>query len=194
MPLYNPKERKISIDDVLNLDDLLDGYGGILGLLADKINNLKDGYIPINLVASTNAAEPLQKDIDSGKTITFPIYYQYEESEAESSTTSLTLKNKVTINTPVLPSGTFRIQFFYEWSDSSPSANFIGQVSVDNEVIAYTFAELADNSQYAYIDQSGFKYIELLAGSHTVKIDYCSSKSGKAAKIRRARLEFWRIR
>ena len=111
------------------------------------------------------------------------------ESEGVSSTTSNVYQEKLTLVTPSLPSGRYRIGWFSEASNSSTSALPLVRVRINSNVISEANDEQEDNRGWQV--SSGFKY-ETLSGINTLDIFY-AELSGGTASIRRARLELWRV-
>jgi hypothetical protein len=116
---------------------------------------------------------------------------EFAASEGDSSTSSNTPVNKVTLTTSSLPAGTYRIGWYYEWSHSSTASDFRARVFVDGTT---TLMEQSQEPQDARTDQripaGGHGYLALGSGVHTVALDFWAE--GGTATIRRARLEIWR--
>lgn len=113
-------------------------------------------------------------------------------SDGDSSTSSTTPVNKVTLTTSSLPAGTYRIGWYYEWSHSATDSDFRARVFLDGTT---TLMEQSQEPQDAGTDQripvGGHVYTTLGAGVHTVALDFWAEAD--TATIRRARLELWRI-
>jgi hypothetical protein len=118
--------------------------------------------------------------------------YSYEESLAESSTNSTAGVVKVSISRTSLPSGTYRIGWYYNWSLSSTSRDFESEVLVNGTSVAFHSQEPKDSGTDQNIQNSGFVHIPL-SGDVTINLTYGSSDSNTIAYIRNARLEFWRV-
>ena len=123
------------------------------------------------------------------------ISYHYKNSdESESSTTSTEYQTKLTLNANGLSAGIYRIGYNYEWNHYHPGSNYIGRIQIDNDTVISSQVEKPKNGNS---DEwgifSGFCYVELTAGDHFIDIDYATNQCGKASKIRRARLEIWRV-
>jgi hypothetical protein len=115
-------------------------------------------------------------------------------SDGESSTSSTSWVPKVTMTTPSLPAGRYRIGWNYEWRYDSIANNAIVRVQLDDSA---TLMEMQQEPKDAGSDQSinkaGFGYVTLGAGVHTIDLDYRSSNGTYSTYIKRARLEIWRV-
>lgn len=126
-----------------------------------------------------------------GKATVMMTEFDDAESEGESSTTSTSEQTKVTITTPSLPLGKYRIGWYYEWNGSSGSQDVEVQVYDGGTVLARH--EEAPEDTDAWDGQGGFKYISSISGVHNFYIKYKTQSSSATARIRRARLEIWRV-
>jgi hypothetical protein len=113
-------------------------------------------------------------------------------SDGESSTTSSSFQNKVTLSTGSIPSGDYRIGYSAEIRPNSTSSDIVLQVQIDNTTtIAEAKVEGQDTA--TYYGYSGFYYASLTSGTHTIDLDYRAESAGTTVYIRRARLEMWKI-
>jgi len=111
-----------------------------------------------------------------------------------SSTTSTSWQEKLQLDLNNIPDGKYRIGWFYEWQMRNGSFDFRCRLQLDDtEDIMNQQQEPQDANSDQWYPASGFGYKTLSSGNHKIEIDYCSSKKNKTAKIRRARLEFWRV-
>jgi len=116
----------------------------------------------------------------------------YAEDDIQSSTTSKPYQQKLSLTTLSLPADNYLIMWNYEWQYKHGNFKFKARVQVDNsDTIMEQCEEPTD--KHSWCPTSGFKQMTLSSGIHYIDLDYCSSKSGKEAKIRRARLELWRV-
>jgi len=122
---------------------------------------------------------------------------QYTSDEAESSTTSATPQQKLNLTTPSIEAGTYRIEWYYEFSSDDENNGVGVQAQIDNTTTIATAIE-AIKKKYtaftppAYYMRSGFYEGALTAGIHTVDLDYWNT-GGSTSYIRRARLSIWRV-
>ena len=144
-----------------------------------------DGYV---LVAQ--AAGPEWQNL--GQVGTFGTNFAYVEDETESSTTSTEWQQKVRLSVVGVPAGTYRIGWTYQWKMSNSSFDYIGRAQLDDTT---TLCEHSTRPADAlsYHPLGYFAYVTLTAGDHFVDIDFKSGSDGKAAYIRYARVEMWRI-
>lgn len=124
----------------------------------------------------------------------FGTEFQQASSDSESSTTSTTFAQKLRMTTSSLPSGTFRIAWYYEWKHTNTNHDFIGQVQINDTITIMEHQEESqDSGDDQYHNLGGFYYL-IGSGILNVDIDYSrSSSSGGTSYIRRARLEIWRV-
>ena len=130
------------------------------------------------------ATSNIQTQLDA---IVFGTQYQTAASDTESTTTSTTLQNKTTLTTGSLPSGTYRLGYAFELSNASNGVLSEVEVRLDGTEVALTTFE-ADNDFHSL---GGFVH-QSLSGVVTATIKYRVQTTG-TAKIRRARLELWRV-
>lgn len=115
----------------------------------------------------------------------------YAEDEVTSSTTSTSWTEKITLSQS-LEASDYLIFWYYEWQYSQKNKYFRCRVQIDDTTtISEQYESPANTSNWSPV--SGTKRVSLAVGSHTIDIDYCSSKSGKTAYIRRVRIELWRV-
>lgn len=135
--------------------------------------------------------------------------YHYAESEATSTTTSILPQTKLRMTIPNLPEGKYRINYYFEISNSSTNGVVVSRVEYDNPphqikqiIIQESSFEPDDTNIGGYLTQSstddewssvsGFKSNMLLKGTANFYIKFLDAENGVSA-IRRARLELIRI-
>jgi hypothetical protein len=120
--------------------------------------------------------------------------YQYNSSDTQSNTTSATPQQKLNLTTGSLTSGTYRIDWSFEFHVTVGKNNgeFNAQVQINNTT---TIAALGDSLDWGvedvWIAQSGF-YNGSLSGVQSIDIDYWDTE-GTGVSIRRARLMIFRV-
>jgi len=119
--------------------------------------------------------------------------YDYDSSDGQSDTSSSTPQQKLRLTTSSLPSGTYHIEWGYEFNvDSNKDSDFNAQVQINDTT---TIAEQGDDQSWktetVWIAQSGF-YDAVLSGVLNIDIDYWDSASN-GVSIRRARIAIWRV-
>jgi hypothetical protein len=120
---------------------------------------------------------------------------EFETSaESESSTTSTNWQQKLRLALTDLAAGKYRIDWYYEWAYDNGNFQFKSRVQIDDSD-TYMEQEVRPTpaSTDKYRDSSGFAYVNLTSGDHDIDLDYCSSKNGKTAYIRRARISARRV-
>ena len=117
--------------------------------------------------------------------------HQEASNDIESATTSSTYITKLTMTTPNLPEGKYRIGWSAEVKNSSNSGCTKLQTHIDSTIIAESQMGTANTEDWQ--PRNGFYYITL-SGVNNIYIDYSTGyTSNCTATIRRARLEIWRI-
>lgn len=140
-------------------------------------------------------------DGDAKKKITLgsalPIFgtqAQTEVSVGQSTTTSIAWQTKVTLTTPSIPAGVYRIGWSYEFGVTGGiSDSFYGQVILDTTTVLCSHSqEIKDTTDVA--GYSGFTYVTFGSSTtHEISTQYCSETSGISVMIQNARLEIWRV-
>jgi parallel beta-helix repeat protein len=127
----------------------------------------------------------------AGKAVMYGTEFQEASSETESSTTSQTYQEKLSLATPSLPAGTYRIGWYCELRSDIAGKRSQVRVQVDNTTdLCYVTKDPGTSEKYSFC---GFKYESLSAATHTIDMDYSAAESRMTAYIRRARLEIWRV-
>ena len=116
---------------------------------------------------------------------------QDARSEAESSTTSSAYQQKLRLTTTNLPLGKYRIGWYCEGSNSSASGRFQMRVQIDDSSTLCEHSHEDEDSRDR-VAVAGHDYIENLSGVINIDMDYREQQGG-TARIRRARLEIWRV-
>ena len=121
----------------------------------------------------------------------FGTQYQFEADETESTTTSTTFQTKLTLTTPVLPAGNYRGAATYEVTNDSGDKPVITQTTLDG--VEYGQSSFAPKFEDEYIIKSSFAVQALDNDTHELVLSFRSTSEGGTAKIRRARLEIFRV-
>lgn len=126
----------------------------------------------------------------AGSTTVYGTQRQDGSSDAQSSTTATTFQQKLRITTPSLPSGTYRIGWYYEIAHTSQntSVEVQGQIN-DSTTMFSTLQELKDPTDWI---GNGGMYHGVLSGVNNIDIDFRKDGAGGTASIRRVRIEIWR--
>jgi len=137
----------------------------------------------------------LQTQIDNIPVSVFGTEYGYSSSDAESSTSADTPQEKVTLSKTSLPSGSYHINWSYEFNvDHNKNSEFNARVQIDDTTTIAEQGEPAGKAwktDIVWIAQSGI-YNTTLSGDVDIDIDYWCA-DGTGVEIRRARLELWRV-
>jgi hypothetical protein len=189
----------LSASDIVALNTLIAAHTGIYTKSDinryhildsnEEVINLSAVQGPQGDTGDTGAVGPAGP---AGSGNNFGANYQYAESESESSTTSGSYQTKLTLTTPSLASGNYRMQFSYEMYTSDSDANY---QLIQNDVTVLHQIEhtsVDEFEKHHWMSQSGFKHFTSISGVNTFKIQY-NDDGGGSAKIRRARIELWRV-
>lgn len=119
-------------------------------------------------------------------------FYQKASATAETSTTSTTVYlNKLTITTPSLPLGDYRVAWSFKWRTAA--ANRAHDVRVQrNAANLIQYINFAPNVAEAPAS-SGFKFAEGISGVQTLTLDFKVSGSRTTAYMSEAMLEIERL-
>lgn len=126
-----------------------------------------------------------EKDIIDADPLTD--YRDDDESDEESTTTSTNFVDKVSLDTPDLPSAEYKIEYSYELAQTSSGDLSLSEVALGSEVIAAPSME----SDGDWHSAGGFAY-RTFSGIKTLVIRYRTNNVTNAARIRRARIRIER--
>jgi hypothetical protein len=127
----------------------------------------------------------------------FGTYFQESSADVDDSTTAVWAGSptnpRVTITTPSLPVGKYRVGWSYNLYGSSTTVSAQARVQINNtSTIHAHLQEPKDASNNEQDTISGFYYYSG-SGVVTIDLDYGPETAGTSVTIRRARLEFWRV-
>ena len=120
-------------------------------------------------------------------------FFQYGQSLGVSTTTSNTYKNKIVVTTPTLDAGDYKICATFNWQEEEKKEDFKARILVDNVEIATIRCQPSDKGHDQYYPAIIQLVHNLTSAVHTVKLQYCSSKNKKLARISQAYMEIVRI-
>ncbi len=118
--------------------------------------------------------------------------YDYASSEGESTTTSSSWQPKLNLTTANLPSGRYRLSYSAELRNSSDEAAAMGRVTVNGITVAEAGIDYGEDTPNNFTSFSGFYDLGTISGVQDIDMDF-REQSGGTARIRRARLEIWRV-
>jgi len=161
-------------------------------------------FTDVNFVGSaitaTDAGAGTANVTITSQTLIYGTEYQYIESPSVVVTNSTAYVKKVTMTTPNLPAGTYRVGWKYSWNYNNTTRDFKGRILVDNttqyDVLriepkdsAGSFGATGTNQKHI---ASGF-FNTTFSGIHTIDIEFATQTSANSASMWDARLEFWRV-
>ncbi len=121
-----------------------------------------------------------------------PPNFEQTISEGNSATTSATYQNKLTLTTSASNiAGTYYILWYSEFSQSNANGVAEVQILVDGVQVANYNVKLAVAS--SFVPFPGFSLTTLIAGSHTIQIQFRSPNAAGTVTIKRSRLGSWRV-
>lgn len=187
---------------------IVDGGGGGGASSHDDLSDVgaDDHHDESHTIAShsdtTATGSELEELTDGSETVlhshasVFGGGYTFAASEAESTTTSTAFQQKLKMTTGTLvDTAKYLIQWNYIWSLTDAAQDFKGRVQIDDTTtIMNQQQEAKDAGGDQYYPASGF-YEHTASGTSAIEIDidYCTSNAADTAKIREARLTFWRV-
>lgn len=128
-----------------------------------------------------------------GNAVMHGTHHQEASSDGETTTTSTSWQQKLRMTTGSLPSGKYRIGWYFEGHVRSSSYDLRVQVEInDTTQLMEHRLEHNDSGSDQYGSYGGFDYYTG-SGVLNIDLDYCSSSSSGTAAFRRARLEIWRV-
>lgn len=145
--------------------------------------NINENTVTITFDSSLSASEEstLATIVSSHNSSTNYLthYYDYDESTAESSTTSTDYQMKLRLTTSMIEEGQYRITWSYNWKASKRKSSFQSKIEIDESTIVGEQTELAyDNKSYSQLISQGFVKINLSRGIHTIDLCYKRSDHG----------------
>lgn len=124
----------------------------------------------------------------------FGTYPQYASSDGESTYTGSTAwQTKVTLTTPVLPAGTYRVAFCAEIRNFSSISDDILYRFRQDGATTLCLGNLEVKDTTNYISVSGFAHVTLTAAAHAFTVEYSLENAADSIYIRNARIEIWRV-
>lgn len=153
------------------------------------------GKIEIATQVEVDARTDDTRAVTPAKLPVFGSRFQQAESSGESSTTGNIWIEKTTIDTPAIPSGTYRIGWSIEGSvDGDDKIGCEFQVTVDDTTL---ITHIDNRNKGSYVSDTwhgfaGFGYVSLTAATHFIDLDF-KSNGTDTHYVRRGRLEFWRV-
>jgi len=119
--------------------------------------------------------------------------HQEEESDGESTTTGSIPITKLTLTTPTVPAGNYRLGWYYEIENSSTSGEVTATVENITDSLQYAFTDISPHNTDNNHGFGGIKYVTFAtSSSKTFEVQFFNIDSG-TAEIRNTRMEFWRV-
>jgi hypothetical protein len=144
--------------------------------------NFTGGITAVNVGSGLAKIEPV-----------FGALSQYVFSNTLGSQTGTTLATYLTLTTPSIPAGLYRVSMAITWSHSSTSTNFIAQLVQDGTTLWDFVQEPQDSNIAQRHSASCFSHVSCSAGVHTFSITFRASAAGATARVHQGAIEFWRV-
>ena len=134
--------------------------------------------------------------IPNGSAFSYGTEFSFDENLTPVTNSTIILQSHLQLTSINLSGGDYKISWSYEWNHDDTGTDFVGNIDVDSgTIIANHFQEPSDSlgGGPGGTDQihqaSGFRIITLLAGVHTVDINFASSSGGDDSTIIQSSLE-----
>jgi hypothetical protein len=100
---------------------------------------------------------------------------------------------KVSLSAVIEQAGKYRVGWSMEWNHDNTHRNFQSRVQVDDTITIMEHVQEPSNSAATqWHVAAGFGYVNLVAGTTKIDLDFGASNAADTAGVRRARLEVWR--
>ena len=117
--------------------------------------------------------------------------FKYVSDETTTLNTTNNFVTKLTLNTGNIPSGVYRIGWYYIWREEEKTS-IECEIRVNGEVIHSHIEEPHERKELQKIPVSGYCIKNLTSTTHTVILRFRSIDAGDSY-ISNSRIEFWRI-
>lgn len=122
--------------------------------------------------------------------------FAYSVSESTSSTSNTSFLHKISMVTPTLTQNAlYRVGWYYEWNYNSTSTDIEVRGTIGSQTMFNHREEPQDSGSDQWHVGGGYYYYSAPSSSKFyIYLDYRSTYTGRTASIRRARVEFWRVK
>lgn len=187
---HSVTKAQVGLSDVTN-DAALKRSANDLSTFTDKATLLDNDIAIIEDSADSFNKKKATVAAIRGTASIFGQNHQEDSSDGESTTTSGTFQQKLRMTTGALSSGTYRIGWFYEWGKTALTDVAV-QVQINDTITCCSpLEESVDAGSDQYFARGGHYYYTA-SGVLNIDLDYRANGTG-TARIRRARLEIWRV-
>lgn len=119
--------------------------------------------------------------------------YKQVSDDSERSTTAQSFQQAIRLTTDSCPAnGTYYIGWYAELKTDIVPAIIRVRVQVDGSDVCFNDVALSVDATVD-LPYSGFHWLALGTGTHTIDMDWYAYTDGMEAAIRRTRLVFWRV-
>ena len=167
---------------------------GATGLTADDVRKFARQLDDNSIWMLTDEDPVTWVEVGSGAAQTFGSEFQKGESLTLSTTTAEEWQEKLSLETPSLPAGTYRIEVSFWWYLTGTTSRAEFQVERDDtEQIIHRHAKaswgVSDAREFGY----ALAYATLSAGVHTFDLDFKRDGGSATLGIGGAVMEIWRV-
>lgn len=117
--------------------------------------------------------------------------YQFESDESESTTTSQTFVNKLTLTTPTIPAGSYRGEITCAVTNDSSNKIVVIETSLDGDLV--NESSYSPKAGGEFLVKTSFSNDTITDGVHTLDLNFKAGSTGGTAKIKNARIEIFRV-
>lgn len=188
----NPHSTTASQVGLGNLTDdaQLKRAAGDFSIFTEKTAPVSGDIFLIEDSAAAGAKKKLQFANVIGGVI-FGKDYTAQASEGESTTTSASWQDKVTLTTPAL-TGVYRVNWYVEIKTSASNKFPQARVYNDTDGVELGFGQRTFSNAEIYDNFSGYANVTFTGVAKTIKLQFANT-SGGTTTVRRARLSVWRV-
>ena len=131
--------------------------------------------------------------LGEGAKLVFGDEYTYAEDRPAATTSSTTFVQRLRLTTPDVPIGSYRINTSFLWNLDSTSNDILVRIELnDTDTVWEMASEPKDSSSTQDLAGMGHANVQL-SGINTFDLDFAVESGATTARIKEARLEFWRV-
>lgn len=149
-------------------------------------------FIGDSVTVSDSGSGVVEVEVTTPEAMLFGTQFAWAEDSTTSSTNSTTYQEKLSLDVTGVPTGYYRIGWYFEWNNNSDRDDIRARIVSDNTTVEMEL-NIEPKDKSSWQSESGFVIKQLTSGNHFFDIDYSSENTGVSASISRARLEFWRV-
>ena len=180
-------------------------YGGQDSIDGDKlgIDFVPVAYVPDSLASGSGDIHDLTAHLSGIDHVlsaslgsNFGKNFINSENSASFTTTSNVFQQASLVNFICNTTGQYRIGWEYIWNHENAGDSIVIQILLDNSIellFPRQFERPANGGTIQRHENHGFKYLNLISGSHNIKLNVRSESNGKKSSIYFSEFEIWRV-